>query len=148
INFEDIQGLSLEEGLEKWFLKLNLPRIKSQRVKEEEILIKVMVDLLDKNENVSIQDVGFGISQILPVFIESLRMKQDHTLILEQPEIHLHPNMQSKLADFLLSMAMSKKQFIIETHSEHLINRLCLRIAQDATNKLKDKISIVFVKPP
>ena len=56
--------------------------------------------------------------------------------------------MQSKLADFLLSMAISEKKFIIETHSEYLINRICLRIAQDPSNKLKDLISIVFIEPP
>lgn len=143
---EEHKNLTLKEGLLKWAQYLDLPDIDPKRV--EQILVKIMVNLPKIDKPVTLQDVGFGISQILPVYIESLRMEKDHTLILEQPEIHLHPNMQSKLADFLLSMTVSGKRFIIETHSEHLINRLCLRIAQDQTNKLKDLITFVFIEPP
>lgn len=140
------KDLNLQKGLAKWFEIIGLPDINPELV--EDILFKIMVNLLKKDTNVSLQDVGFGISQILPVYIESLRMDNKHTLILEQPEIHLHPKMQSNLADFLLCMMLSGKNFIIETHSEYLINRICLRIAQDQNNFLKDKISIVFIEPP
>ena len=125
---------------------MDLPEISTERV--EQTLTKVLVKLPEKDDYVSLQDVGFGISQILPVYIESLRLiPGEEILILEQPEIHLHPSMQSKLADFLLSMALSGKRFIIESHSEHLINRICLRIAQDQTNELNDYISMVFIEP-
>ena len=148
ISFSDFEceDLTLQKGLSKWFDILGLPDINPKLV--EKILFKIMVDLLKKDSNVSLQDVGFGISQILPVYIESLRMNKEHFLILEQPEIHLHPKMQSNLADFLLCMMLSEKNFIVETHSEYLINRICLRIAQDQKNILKDMISIVFVDPP
>lgn len=146
LNFKGYRNITLKEGLSKWLQKLDLPEVSPKRV--EQILVKIMVNLQKLDDSVTLQDVGFGISQILPVYIESLRMDKDHTLILEQPEIHLHPNMQAKLADFLLSMTVSGKRYIIETHSEHLINRLCLRIAQDQTNKIKDLISIVFIEPP
>ncbi len=140
------EDLTLQKGLSKWFEILGLPDINPKLV--EKILFKIMVNLLKKDSNVSLQDVGFGISQILPVYIESLKMNKGHTLILEQPEIHLHPKMQSNLADFLLCMMLSGKNFIVETHSEYLINRICLRIAQDQKNILNDMISIVFVDPP
>ncbi len=142
----ECEDLTLQKGLSKWFEILGLPDINPELV--EKILFQIMVNLLKKDSNVSLQDVGFGISQILPVYIESLRMKKGNTLILEQPEIHLHPKMQSNLADFLLCMMLSGKRFIVETHSEYLINRICLRIAQDQKNILKDMISIVFVDPP
>jgi predicted ATPase len=145
IDYEE-PDLRLEDGLTIWSKTLNLPDIDPYIV--ENILFKIRVKLPGTDKFVTLQDVGFGISQILPVYLESLRMKTGHTLILEQPEIHLHPSMQSKLADFLLSMTNSGKNFIVETHSEYLINRLCLRIAQDNTNKLKDLINIVFVEPP
>ncbi len=140
------ENLTLQKGLSKWFEILGLPDINPKLV--EKILFQIMVKLLKKDFNVSLQDVGFGISQILPVYIESLRMNKGHTLILEQPEIHLHPKMQSNLADFLLCMMLSGKNFIVETHSEYLINRICLRIAQDQKNILRDMISIVFIDPP
>ncbi|TKJ21324.1 MAG: hypothetical protein CEE43_10355 [Promethearchaeota archaeon Loki_b32] len=146
LSFNKYKSLSLKEGLELWSKKLDLPSIDPKKV--EQTLFKIMVKLPVGDKAVTLQDVGFGISQILPVYVESLRMEENNTLILEQPEIHLHPSMQSKLADFLLSMAYSGKKFIIETHSEHIINRLCLRIAQDPKNKIKDLISMVFLEPP
>jgi len=141
-----LKDLSLKKGLSIWLNKLNLPSINPKKL--EYILFKIVVNLQKSDEYVTLQDVGFGISQILPVYVESLRMEKGHTLVLEQPEIHLHPSMQSKLADFLISMAISGKNFLIETHSEHLINRICLRIAQDHSNTIKNIISLVFVDPP
>ena len=146
LSFNKHKSLNLKDGLKLWSKKLDLPSIDPKKV--EQTLFKIMVKLPVGDKAVTLQDVGFGISQILPVYVESLRMEVGNTLILEQPEIHLHPSMQSKLADFLLSMAYSGKNFIIETHSEHIINRLCLRIAQDPDNEVKDLISMVFLEPP
>ncbi len=143
---EKYDDITLNKALKIWSEKSDLPYLEPRHI--EETLFKVMVELLGDQKKVSIQDVGFGISQVLPVYIEALRMDKDSTLILEQPEIHLHPNMQSNLGDFLLNMAFSDRNFIIETHSEYLINRLCLRVAQDKSNKLGDLVSIVFVKSP
>lgn len=95
---------------------------------------------------VTIADVGFGVSQLLPVIIAGLKAPRGTTLILEQPEIHLHPRLQGKLADFLICLVELDKKIIVETHSEHLINMLRLRIIQDKTGKLKDRIRILFVK--
>ena len=88
-------------------------------------------------------DVGFGVSQILPVITMSLLMKWHETLILQQPEIHLHPKMQMNFADFLLASAYTGKNIIIETHSDHIINRLLRRILENP--KLKDRIKFYFV---
>lgn len=94
---------------------------------------------------VDLPDVGFGVSQVLPILVECLRTAEGETIILEQPEIHLHPSLQSKLADFFLCMAKSGKNLVIETHSEHLINRVCLRIAQETSNEIRCLINILFV---
>lgn len=95
---------------------------------------------------VTIADVGFGVSQLLPVIVAGLRAPKDSTLVLEQPEIHLHPRLQGKLADFLICMVELGKKVIVETHSEHLINMLRLRIAQDKSGNLQKKIGIIFVR--
>ncbi len=72
---------------------------------------------------VPINHVGFGTGQIVPV-IYRLLVTPPRLFIVDEPEIHLHPSLQSKLADFFVHMAMTGKQIILETHSEHLINRL------------------------
>jgi predicted ATPase len=94
---------------------------------------------------VYLPDVGFGVSQILPILIECLRIKPGETIILEQPEIHLHPSLQSKLGDFLNCMARADKKIIVETHSEHLIKRLYLRVAQEDSNETRNLLNTIFV---
>lgn len=73
--------------------------------------------------------VGVGVSQVLPILVASLLAGPDTTLIFEQPELHLHPKVQTLLGDFFLSMTALGKQCIVETHSEYLINRLRFRTA-------------------
>ena len=78
--------------------------------------------------------VGVGVSQVLPILVVSLLAEPDSTLIFEQPELHLHPKVQTLLADFFLSMSQLGKQCIIETHSEYLINRIRFRTASAGDN--------------
>lgn len=95
----------------------------------------------------TIRHVGFGISQVLPIIIEGLRLKSGETLIVEQPEIHLHPKIQSHLFDFMNCMVQQNKKVIIETHSDHFITRLRRRIAEDSSNTLHDKVALTFIEP-
>ena len=88
--------------------------------------------------------VGVGVSQVLPILVMCLLAEKDTTLIIEQPELHLHPLVQTRLADFFISMALLGKQCIIETHSEYLINRLRLRIASDLEDGLSSLSKIYF----
>ena len=81
--------------------------------------------------NQSLPHVGVGVSQLLPVLVICLTAKTGDIVLLEQPELHLHPALQQKLADFLLAMAGSGRQIIVETHSEYLITRLRLRTVED-----------------
>lgn len=83
--------------------------------------------LIDKDTgvNVSIQDVGFGISQVLPVIVQSM-LSRNSTLLIEQPEIHIHPRLQAELGSLFADCIKPPfdNNFIIETHSEHLMLRL------------------------
>ncbi len=73
----------------------------------------------------SIVDVGFGISQFLPILVADKQLGVNSTLFLSQPEIHLHPDLQSNFGDYLQSKVNgSNKRYVIETHSEYLINKL------------------------
>lgn len=94
---------------------------------------------------VALPDVGFGVSQVLPIIVECLRAKPGETIILEQPEIHLHPKVQVTLADFLIARAADGVRVIIETHSDHLIKRLGRRIAEDSVPEIDEMISIYFI---
>jgi predicted ATPase len=79
-----------------------------------------------------ITDVGFGVSQILPVLVLCYYVPKGSTIIFEQPEIHLHPSAQQKLADVFIDVIKHRElQIIIESHSEHLLNRLQRRIAEN-----------------
>lgn len=89
-------------------------------------------------------NVGVGVSQVLPIVVTCLLAAQGSTIILEQPELHLHPAVQARLADFFVAMTLLKKQCIIETHSEHLIERIRFRIVQDRTNFVKNNTKIYF----
>ena len=99
------------------------------------------------NENDKMQDlthVGVGVSQILPIVVMALLSETDDILIFEQPELHLHPKVQSRLTDFFLALSINR-QLIVETHSEYLINRLRLRIVQSRDSGIKDASTIFFV---
>ncbi|MBN1593121.1 MAG: AAA family ATPase [Candidatus Coatesbacteria bacterium] len=102
----------------------------------------------DKKKWITISDVGFGISQLFPIIVMSFVSPDDSILIFEQPEIHLHPKLQAGLADFLLTVALAGKRVLLETHSDHFINRLRRRIAEDPSDELKDKVNILFISPP
>ena len=80
-----------------------------------------------------ITDVGFGVSQILPVVTLLQYVPKGSTVILEQPEINLHPLAQAGLADIIINAATHRNlQIILESHSEHLLLRLQRRIAEEA----------------
>ncbi|MBP1468777.1 AAA family ATPase [Candidatus Chloroploca sp. M-50] len=98
---------------------------------------------------VTIADVGFGISQVLPVIVAGLLAKPGETLVVEQPEAHLHPRVQSSLADFFVLLFQSGKNVIVETHSEHLINGFREQMAMDLDNQLSlhKNFQLVFVQP-
>jgi len=96
--------------------------------------------------NASIKHVGFGISQLLPIVVEGLTMFTNGILIIEQPEVHLHPKVQSWLFDFLYSLTLQGKTVIVETHSGHFITRMRRRIAEDVTNEMDDKINLTFIE--
>ncbi|QMW05068.1 AAA family ATPase [Spirosoma foliorum] len=75
----------------------------------------------------ALTDVGFGISQFLPIIVADLQLQDQSCLAVSQPEIHLHPKIQAQFGNYLSNQINStQKQYIIETHSEYLLNRIRL----------------------
>ncbi len=72
--------------------------------------------------------VGVGVSQLLPIVVQCLVAPPDSTVLLEQPELHMHPRVQSRLGEFLLAVAKSGRQILCETHSEYLMNQLRIAV--------------------
>lgn len=96
---------------------------------------------------VLLTDVGFGVSQVLPVITLLQYVPEGATVILEQPEIHLHPLAQAGLADVIIQAATHRRvQVILESHSEHLLLRLQRRIAEEAVSS--DDIKLYFCDAP
>lgn len=91
-------------------------------------------------------NVGVGVSQVLPIILMALLAPAGSLLIFEQPELHLHPRVQTRLADFFISMALSGKQCLLETHSEYLIHRLRRRIAEAPGDQLTSISKLYFVE--
>ena len=87
----------------------------------------------------SMVDVGFGVSQLLPIVIQCL-VSQTSTICIEEPEIHLHPGLQAELGDLFIESALGdqKNTLILETHSEHLILRLLRRIRETTEGDLPE----------
>ncbi|MGF1522842.1 MAG: DUF3696 domain-containing protein [Leptolyngbyaceae cyanobacterium] len=142
-SFRGIKKTTLAAAVQEWLDLMNIKGFKSEVVNEV-----VYLNLSSGSApatRVSIADVGFGVSQIFPIILEGLRMPRRNTLLLEQPEIHLHPNLQMQLSDYFITLALSDKRVMVETHSDHIINRLVRRIVEDKTGMLQKLIGIYFV---
>jgi len=93
---------------------------------------------------VNIADVGFGASQVLPVVVECFLAPRGSLLLVEHPEIHLHPKVQSDLGDMLIE-ASKEKTLMVETHSEHLLSRVRRRVAEGKISK--SDVAIYYFSP-
>lgn len=92
-------------------------------------------------------DVGYGVSQVLPVITELLRPHGPPMFLLQQPEVHLHPSAQAALGSLLCQVADGHRQLIIETHSDHLLDRVRMDIRDQVTKLRPQDVSILYFEP-
>ena len=89
-------------------------------------------------------DVGYGVSQVLPILVDALQSKRGTMFLLQQPEVHLHPKAQAALGSFLLRLSQEQSaKFVIETHSDFLLDRLRMQI-RDSEDLDPEDVSILF----
>ena len=127
-----VRQLSIEEQILKWLQRLDLiDSYTINSISDTEQNYELLVQQYEDGPEVGLTDVGFGVSQILPVLTLCYYAPEGSILILEQPEAHLHPKAQSELADVLIDVVKNRNiQIILESHSEHLLLRLMRRIAE------------------
>ena len=89
-------------------------------------------------------DVGYGVSQVLPVVTELLRPDPPAMSLLQQPEVHLHPSAQAALGSLFCEVASSGQQLVVETHSDHLLDRIRMDVRDGATGLNPEDVSILF----
>ena len=137
---------SLEAAVTDWLKYLGVAET-ALSVDKGKLGHELKVSLTEGGPNHDLTHVGVGVSQVLPILVMSLLADRDTTLILEQPELHLHPKVQTRLADFFLSIVLLGKQCLIETHSEYLINRLrCRAAAEGNDNRVINNLKVYFVE--
>lgn len=138
--------LTLEAYVAQWLKTLGLIHdFRVEPLAHGSQVFEVRVKKSPGSAEVLITDVGFGVSQILPVLVLCFYVPEGSTVILEQPEIHLHPAVQAGLADVLIDAWQKRRvQVLLESHSEHLLRRLRLRVAEQGVEK--DDISLFFCR--
>lgn len=137
---------TLSEALNAWLLRIGIAshaEIVRTSGASKDLQMRVSPTGQSKHD---ITEIGFGVSQVIPVLVAGLLQPEDSLLIVDLPEAHLHPRPQSAIADFFCSLALSGRTALVETHSEMFFHRLRLRAAQDPS--LMDKIAVYFIDPP
>jgi predicted ATPase len=132
----------VNEWLERFQLNVSVEKV-------EDFIHRLRVKQNDLD--LDITDVGFGISQVLPVIIQGFLSHENSLTLIEQPEIHLHPKMQADLADLFIDIVIPKKTkkaskyLLIETHSEYLLKRLRRRISDGSLSQ--KNVAIYLINP-
>lgn len=125
-----VEVATLTEALDEWALHLNIAS--EINVKENNAFGFSVAISNTQNRDSDIMNVGIGTSQVLPVLITGLLSEKGEVLIFEQPELHLHPYSQSRMADFFVELCRNGRKIIVESHSEYLILRLRYHLASDS----------------
>ncbi len=136
----------LEETIAHWLGKMGIIDAFSIReIARERKDYEVLVQKTPRWPKVLITDVGFGLSQVLPVLVMCYYVDPGSVLLLEQPELHLHPSAQSWLADVFIDVVRNRDvQIVVESHSEHFLQRLLRRIAEGGIGP--EKTSLYFCR--
>lgn len=137
---------TLESAVDFWLRSMELASsVRSVPRQDNPARFRIQVELI-KGQPHDITEVGFGVSQVLPVVVAGLLMPREGLLVVDLPEAHLHPRPQADLGIFFCSLALSGRTSLVETHSEMFINQLRLQVA--ANPELAEMIAVYFIDQP
>ena len=136
---------SFGEMIANWLQKLGLIQdFQLEEIARGTNLYQVVVKTTRDSAPTALTDVGFGVSQVLPALVLLYYVPTGSIVLMEQPEIHLHPAVQAGLADVMLNVARARElQIVVESHSEHLLRRLQRRVAEEEASS--DDVRLYFV---
>jgi predicted ATPase len=106
---------------------------------------EVLIKPIKSNGFSALSDVGSGVSAFMPIVVADLQLPYESTLFLQEPETHLHPSIQAKFADYIIhQINTTNKNYVIETHSEYILNRIRLAIVKGELEQ--EKLSAYFLE--
>jgi hypothetical protein len=101
------------------------------------------VEVVMGEQRFNLVDVGYGVSQSLPIVVETALQRAEDTLLLQQPEVHLHPRAQAALGSFFCKIVQASKcRIIVETHSDYLVDRVRQEVAKKGIPR--EKVGLLF----
>lgn len=140
---------NLKEGLEKFgssagiFNEIEVKRFAKSGSAPFQIQVR-RYGKKRKGPKQNLIDVGYGVSQVLPILTELLLPDISRIALLQQPEVHLHPSVQAALGTLFCEIAGQGRQLVVETHSDHLIDRISMDVRDGKTNLKPEDVSILF----
>jgi len=145
ILFQNIKQTENKKELIKWLKLFGLADdFRIQLIPNHPELFMLEFKEEGKDYYINYADSCFGLSQLFPLLVQSIYSKPNEIIIIEQPELHLNPYLESLLADFFIDMINKKKRLIIETHSEYLLLRLRTYIKKGKINN--KKVALYFTE--
>lgn len=139
----EVRQVQLSHAVDEWMAAMSLlSSVTSQE--RGKLGYELHVRVAGVSRDLDLTTVGVGVSQALPVIVLGLLSPPGSLLLFEQPELHLHPDVQASLGDFFLALARSGRQVIVETHSEYLVNRLRRRAATDSDDDVQKLARLFF----
>ncbi len=113
-----------------------------KKILNEPEIIRIWLHDISRSINLKPHEIGTGISQVLPVVVAAIGVDAP-LVVIEQPELHIHPAMQVQLGDLFITQSNENKFFMIETHSEHLLLRILRRIRETADGKAPEEAKLL-----
>lgn len=143
-----LQNLRHSTKIDSWFIqsklgqsvKVSPPRGLGDGMFVASVTIEEIASFFDIN----MKDVGYGASQVLPILVQGVFAEPGSLVIVEQPELHLHPAAQAELGDWFVEMSKERVRFLLETHSENLLLRFRRRLAETSSKKLEERLRLTL----
>ncbi len=122
---------TLESQVNYWLKYIVGMELSTTDIKETD---RIKANFISGSRSIRTKNVGSGISYLVSIIIMCLSIKEEDTIIIENPEIHLHPKAQSKLIEFFIYIANTNRQIILETHSDHIFNGVRVAVTRKQIN--------------
>ncbi|MDE0126517.1 MAG: AAA family ATPase [Bryobacterales bacterium] len=136
----ELQSFGKSSGL---FDELSIRHLGHKRIEPFQIQVR-RFGSKHKGPMRNIIDVGYGVSQVLPLITELLQTDSESMFLIQQPEVHLHPTAQAALGSLFCQIANWKQQLIVETHSDYIVDRIRMDVRDKKSNLNAEDVSILY----